>query len=145
MQFYLFFLGLSNSLFHPAASAMVADVTAPEKKNRGIWFITNGTQYRCCDWSDNGSISSCVVKEPCVYYCLFYNAIFMRYLYYFLFKRRCQRGQIRKNIKKRNLGQFGKIVMRDKALMIYLLAGIIISMGVFLKRKACCHYILIMK
>ncbi len=42
MRFYQFFLGLSNSLFHPAASAMVADVTVPEKKNRSIWFVADG-------------------------------------------------------------------------------------------------------
>ena len=36
------FLGLSNSLFHPAASAMVADVTAPEKRTEGIRFIADG-------------------------------------------------------------------------------------------------------
>lgn len=32
------FLGLSNSLFHPAASAMVADVTAPEKEQRHMVY-----------------------------------------------------------------------------------------------------------
>lgn len=34
-------LGLSNSLFHPAASAMVADVTAPEKEQKHMV---------CCGW-----------------------------------------------------------------------------------------------
>lgn len=35
------FLGLSNSLFHPAASAMVADVTAPEKEQKHMVY---------CEW-----------------------------------------------------------------------------------------------
>ncbi len=69
------FLGLSNSLFHPAASAMVADVTAPEKRTEAYGLLRMGHNIGCCNWSDNGGFSSYVIEEPCVYYCRIYDVI----------------------------------------------------------------------
>ena len=87
-----------------------------------------GHNIGLCDWSDNGSISSCVVKEPCVYYCLFYNAI-LCVTCITSYSRDDAKRTDREEHKEKESGAVWKIVMRDKALMIYLLAGIIISMG----------------
>ncbi len=54
---------------------MVADVTAPEKRTEAYGLLRMGHNIGAAIGPIMGSISSCVVKEPCVYYCLIYNAI----------------------------------------------------------------------
>ena len=73
------FLGLSNSLFHPAASAMVADVTAPEKRTEAYGLLRMGHNIGAAI-RNNGSISSCFI-EDLLLLSLRRQCYFMHYLY----------------------------------------------------------------
>jgi MFS family permease len=120
------FLGLSNSLFHPAASAMVADVTAPEKRTEAYGLLRMGHNIGAAIGPIMGA-SVVVLSKNLVFIIASSTMLFYALLVLILIQETMPKAADKKEEKES--GAVWKILMRDKALMIYLLAGIIISMG----------------
>ncbi|CAM4199332.1 MFS transporter [Bacillus luti] len=122
------FLGLSNSLFHPAASAMVADVTAPEKRTEAYGLLRMGHNIGAAIGPIMGA-SVVVLSKNLVFIIASSTMLFYALLVLLLIQETMPKDTNKEeNIEKESVAVW-KIVMRDKALMIYLLAGIVISMG----------------
>ncbi|HDR7326451.1 MULTISPECIES: MDR family MFS transporter [Bacillus] len=123
------FLGLSNSLFHPAASAMVADVTAPEKRTEAYGLLRMGHNIGAAIGPIMGA-SVVMLSKNLVFIIASSTMLFYALLVLILIQETMPKAADKKeeNAEKES-GAVWKVLMRDKALMIYLLAGIIISMG----------------
>lgn len=123
------FLGLSNSLFHPAASAMVADVTAPEKRTEAYGLLRMGHNIGAAIGPIMG-VSVVVLSKNLVFIIASSTMLFYALLVLIFIQETMPKAADKKEEnEERESGAVWKILMRDKALMIYLLAGIIISMG----------------
>ncbi|GAB6432877.1 MFS transporter [Bacillus luti] len=122
------FLGLSNSLFHPAASAMVADVTAPEKRTEAYGLLRMGHNIGAAIGPIMGA-SVVVLSKNLVFIIASSTMLFYALLVLFLIQETMPKETNKEENIEKESGAVWKIVMRDKALMIYLLAGIVISMG----------------
>ncbi|KEK22396.1 MDR family MFS transporter [Bacillus gaemokensis] len=123
------FLGLSNSLFHPAASAMVADVTLPEKRTEAYGLLRMGHNIGAAIGPIMGA-SVVVLSKNLVFIIASSTMLFYALLVLLLIQETMPKvmKEDRKNQEEES-GSVWKVVLRDKVLMIYLLAGIIISMG----------------
>ncbi|WP_242145810.1 MULTISPECIES: MFS transporter [unclassified Bacillus cereus group] len=122
-------LGFSNSLFHPAASAMVADVTAPEKRTEAYGLLRMGHNIGAAIGPILGSLVV-VLSKDLVFIIAASTMLFYTLLVFILIREtmpKAQVGQAKSESKQR--GSVWKVVLKDRVLMIYLLAGIIISMG----------------
>lgn len=122
------FLGLSNSLFHPAASAMVADVTTPEKRTEAYGLLRMGHNIGAAIGPIMGA-SVVVLSKNLVFIIASSTMLFYALLVFVLIQETIPKGMNKEENKEKESGAIWKIVMQDKALMTYLLAGIIISMG----------------
>ncbi|WP_395761687.1 MDR family MFS transporter [Bacillus sp. 3G2] len=122
------FLGLSNSLFHPAASAMVADVTIPEKRTEAYGLLRMGHNIGAAIGPIMGA-SVVMFSKNLVFIIASSTMLFYALLVFILIQETMPKNANKDENKEKESGAVWKIVMRDKALMIYLLAGIIISMG----------------
>ncbi|MDP7992830.1 MFS transporter [Bacillus sp. MHSD_36] len=122
------FLGLSNSLFHPAASAMVADVTAPEKRTEAYGLLRMGHNIGAAIGPIMGA-SVVMLSKNLVFIIASSTMLFYALLVFILIQETMPKSANKEEDKEKESGAVWKIVLRDKALMIYLLAGIIISMG----------------
>ncbi|WP_439020800.1 MDR family MFS transporter [Bacillus thuringiensis] len=122
------FLGLSNSLFHPAASAMVADVTKPEKRTEAYGLLRMGHNIGAAIGPIMGA-SVVVLSKNLVFIIASSTMLFYALLVLLLIQETMPKGTNKEENIEKESGAVWKIVMRDKALMIYLLAGIVISMG----------------
>ncbi|PFS52759.1 MFS transporter [Bacillus cereus] len=123
------FLGLSNSLFHPAASAMVADVTAPEKRTEAYGLLRMGYNIGAAIGPIMGA-SVVVLSKNFVFIIASSTMLFYALMVLFLIQETMPKvtDENPENKGEKTVAVW-KIVFRDKVLMIYLLAGIIISMG----------------
>lgn len=122
------FLGLSNSLFHPAASAMVADVTAPEKRTEAYGLLRMGHNIGAAIGPIMGA-SIVMLSKNLVFIIAASTMLFYALLVFVLIQETMPKSTNKEGDTEKESGAVWKIVLRDKALMIYLLAGIIISMG----------------
>ncbi|KFN01257.1 MFS transporter [Bacillus clarus] len=123
------FLGLSNSLFHPAASAMVADVTAPEKRTEAYGLLRMGHNIGAAIGPIMGA-SVVVLSKNLVFIIASSTMLFYALIVLVLIQETIPKVMDKNPENKgEKTGAVWKIVFQDKALMIYLLAGIIISMG----------------
>ncbi|WP_088014561.1 MDR family MFS transporter [Gottfriedia acidiceleris] len=124
-------LGISNSFFSPAASAMVADVTEPEERTEAYGLLRVG--------SNVGTVIGPLLGSSVVYFSkdsLFYIAAITLGLYsiaqLILLK---ETLPAEKNVKEKNevtkipLKKVMKIISSDKLLLFYVATGVIISMG----------------
>ncbi|BCB35331.1 multidrug resistance protein B [Bacillus cereus] len=122
------FLGLSNSLFHPAASAMVADVTAPEKRTEAYGLLRMGHNIGAAIGPIMGA-SVVMLSKNLVFIIASSTMLFYALLVFVLIQETMPKSANKEEDNEKESGVVWKIVLRDKTLMIYLLAGIIISMG----------------
>ncbi|WAI14844.1 MDR family MFS transporter [Bacillus cereus] len=122
------FLGLSNSLFHPAASAMVADVTAPEKRTEAYGLLRMGHNIGAAIGPIMGA-SVVMLSKNLVFIIASSTMLFYALLVFVLIQETMPKSANKEEDNEKESRVVWKIVLRDKALMIYLLAGIIISMG----------------
>ncbi|MEE6453087.1 MFS transporter [Gottfriedia acidiceleris] len=124
-------LGISNSFFSPAASAMVADVTEQEKRTEAYGLLRVG--------SNVGTVIGPLLGSSVVYFSkdsLFYIAAITLGLYsiaqLILLK---ETLPAEKNVKEKNevtkipFKKVMKIIRSDKLLIFYVATGVIISMG----------------
>lgn len=120
-------LGLSNSLFHPAASAMVADVTAPEKRTEAYGLLRMGHNIGAAIGPIMGA-SVVVLSKNIVFIIASSTMLFYALLVLILIQETMPKTVLKEE-KDKESGSVWKVVLQDKVLVIYLLAGVIISMG----------------
>ncbi|SFJ48211.1 MULTISPECIES: MFS transporter [unclassified Bacillus (in: firmicutes)] len=122
-------LGLSNSLFHPAASAMVADVTEPEKRTEAYGLLRMGHNIGAAIGPILGA-SVALLSKTVIFMIASSSMLFYALLVLLLIQETMPKGAITQTNKEGETKQsVWKVVFQDKILLIYLLAGIVISMG----------------
>lgn len=121
-------LGLCNSLFHPAASAMVADVTAPEKRTEAYGLLRMGYNIGAALGPIMGA-SVVVLSKDLVFMIAASTMMFYAFLLFVFLKETKPNIIEQKEQMRKESGADWKVVLQDKVLLVYLLAGIIISMG----------------
>ncbi|WP_088044311.1 MFS transporter [Bacillus sp. EAC] len=124
-------LGISNSFFNPAASAMVADVTEPEERTEAYGLLRVGSNF--------GTVIGPLLGSSIVFFSkdsLFYIAATALGLYsiaqLFLLKETLPVGNKTKNENEGSkipLKKVMNIILADKLLLFYVATGVIISMG----------------
>jgi MFS family permease len=124
-------LGISNSFFNPAASAMVADVTEPEERTEAFGLLRVGSNFGTVIGPLLGSSIVFLSKDS-----LFYIAATALGLYsivqFLLLKETLPIGNVKSEEKsqtKMPLKKVVNIIISDKLLLFYVTTGIIISMG----------------
>jgi MFS family permease len=122
------FFGLLNSLFHPAVSAMVADVTEPEKRSEAYGLLRMGHNIGAALGPLFGA--SIIVLSKTVIFVIAASALFVYSLIVFLFIRETK-PQYKEQEKGENpsLPSPFEVMLRDKLLLMFILTGVIISMG----------------
>ncbi|MGI2762704.1 MDR family MFS transporter [Bacillus cytotoxicus] len=122
-------LGFSNSLFHPAASAMVADVTAPEKRTEAYGLLRMGHNIGAAIGPILGSLVV-ILSKDLVFMIAASTMLFYALLVFLLIRETMPKAQIAQSKgESKQRGSVWRVVLKDRVLMVYLLAGIIISMG----------------
>ena len=122
-------LGLSNSLFHPAASAMVADVTEPEKRTEAYGLLRMGHNIGAAIGPIIGA-SVVLLSKTVIFIIASSSMLFYALLVLLLIQETMPKGVTTQTSKEEETKQsVWKVVFQDKILLIYILAGIVISMG----------------
>ncbi len=125
------FLGFFNSLFHPAASAMVADVTAPDKRTEAFGLLRMGHNIGAAIGPLLGA--SVVIFSKSVIFMIsaasmfFYALIVMIWIKESLPKKEKSRSVEKKEEEK--LPSPFQIILRDKLLFVFIITGVVISMS----------------
>lgn len=124
-------LGISNSFFHPAASAMVADVTTEEKRTEAFGLLRVGNNC--------GTVIGPLLGSSIVYFSkdsLFYIASIALCIYsivqFFMLKETLpmnKKDEQNNKLNKIPLKMVVRIIVSDNLLLFYVATGVIISMG----------------
>ncbi|MFD3450437.1 MDR family MFS transporter [Microbacteriaceae bacterium 4G12] len=120
-------MGLCNSLFHPAASAMVADVTEPEKRTEAYGLLRMGHNIGAAIGPIIGAAIVAVSKT--VIFMITASSLFFYCLLVAVFIRETLPNAKKEEEKQQNKSSVWKVLWQDKVLLIYILTGIVISMG----------------
>ncbi|MGX8176995.1 MFS transporter [Exiguobacterium sp. s192] len=119
-------LGLTNSLFHPAASAMVADVTPPERLNESFGLLRMGHNVGAAFGPLIGS-AVLFVDRSLIFYAA--AAVFFVYaLVLLIFIQETKPDQIEHTGDEPKLSAF-TVLRKDNVFLIFIAAGVFISMG----------------
>jgi MFS family permease len=130
------FLGFFNSLFHPAASAMVADVTEPDKRTEAFGLLRMGHNIGAAIGPLIGA--SVVVFSKSVIFMIsamsmfFYAAIVLIWIKESLPKAdkiTPDEKNTRTSENKEKLPSPFQVIFRDKLLFVFILTGVILSMS----------------
>lgn len=118
-------LGLTNSLFHPAASAMVADVTEPEQLNEAFGLLRMGHNIGAAFGPLLGSAVLFIDRQY-----IFFSAAFVFILYALVLGR-----WIRETLPETTEHETPsnrdvlRVFYNDRIFLVFIFAGIFISMG----------------
>jgi MFS family permease len=121
--------GLLNSLFHPAVSAMVVDVTPPEKRPEAYGLLRMGHNIGAALGPLLGA--SIIVLSKTVIFVTAASTLFV-YSAIVLFFIRETKPHYEKEKEKEDESPFPsplKVLFHDKLLLMFILTGVIISMG----------------
>jgi MFS family permease len=125
------FFGLFNSLFHPAASAMVADVTPPEKRTEAFGLLRMGHNIGAAIGPLLGA--SIIFFSKAVVFLIASASVFIYAIIVFIF---ISETLPKANVKTENetgtkekLPNAVQVLFMDKLLLIFILTGVIISMS----------------
>ncbi|WP_261134132.1 MFS transporter [Bacillus sp. Marseille-Q3570] len=127
------FLGFFNSLFHPAASAMVADVTSPEKRTEAFGLLRMGHNIGAAIGPLIGA--SVVIFSKSVIFMIsaasmfFYAAIVLIWIKESLPKKEKSQNNSKEAQKEENLPSPFQVILRDKLLFVFIITGVVISMS----------------
>lgn len=120
-------MGLFNSLFDPAASAMVADVTPKEKRTEAYGLLRMGHNIGTAIGPIIG-ISVFTFSKEILFIGTSVTLIFYGLLVLFGMKETLPEV-VEKEVKDKNLPSTFQVLWRDKLLLMFILAGIVVSMG----------------
>ncbi|WP_044022400.1 MDR family MFS transporter [Bacillus sp. SG-1] len=127
------FLGFFNSLFHPAASAMVADVTAPDKRTEAFGLLRLGHNLGAAIGPLIGA--SIIVFSKAIIFLIAAGSVFLYaimvalFIYESLPKRDRDESLDEANQEKEDLPSPLQVLFRDKVLLIFVMTGVVISMS----------------
>lgn len=128
------FLGFFNSLFHPAASAMVADVTEPSKRTEAFGLLRMGHNIGAAIGPLIGA--SVVLFSKSVIFMISSMSMFFYALIVLIWiKESLPKSDKKENSdndpseKEEKLPSPFKVILRDKLLFIFIITGVIISMS----------------
>lgn len=128
------FLGFFNSLFHPAASAMVADVTEPEKRTEAFGLLRMGHNIGAAIGPLIGAsvvlFSKSIIFMVSAMSMFFYALIVLIWIRESLPKSKAnaqENDQIEKGEEK--LPSPFQVIFRDKLLFVFIITGVVISMS----------------
>lgn len=122
-------LGLSNSLFHPAASAMVADVTEPEKRTEAYGLLRMGHNIGAAVGPLLGA-SVVIVSKNIIFIAASSTMLLYTLLVIFFIQETMPKDAVKSEKEEQPVKQsVWKVLLQDKILLIYILTGIVISMG----------------
>ncbi|MBO9131386.1 MFS transporter [Bacillus sp. 165] len=125
-------MGLCNSLFHPAASAMVADVTEPAKRTEAFGLLRMGHNIGAAIGPIIGA-SIVMISKNVIFITTASSLLFYAILVAVFIRETLPEGQRDKTQENEEIEEdvppVWKVVLQDKALLTYILAGIVISMG----------------
>ncbi|TCI50807.1 MFS transporter [Exiguobacterium sp. SH5S13] len=118
-------LGLTNSLFHPAASAMVADVTEPEQMNEAFGLLRMGHNIGAAFGPLLGSAVLFIDRQY-----IFFTAAFVFALYALVLGRFIRESlpETTGQDKPSNRDVL-RVFYNDKVFLVFIFAGVFISMG----------------
>ena len=118
-------LGLTNSLFHPAASAMVADVTEPDQMNEAFGLLRMGHNIGAALGPLLGSAVLFIDRQY-----IFYSAALVFVMYALVLGR-----YIRESLPETTEADTPsnrdvlRVFYNDKVFLVFIFAGVFISMG----------------
>lgn len=122
-------LGLCNSLFHPAASAMVADVTEPEKRTEAYGLLRMGHNIGAAVGPILGA-SVVAVSKTVIFITAASSLLFYAVLVALFIRETLPKREKKQELEEKRDGPPAwKVILKDKVLMIYIFTGIVISMG----------------
>ncbi|MCF6137314.1 MDR family MFS transporter [Pseudalkalibacillus berkeleyi] len=128
------FLGFFNSLFHPAASAMVADVTEPDKRTEAFGLLRMGHNIGAAIGPLIGAsvvlFSKSIIFMVSAMSMFFYALIVLIWIRESLPKTKT-RGQENDKTEKveEKLPSPFQVIFRDKLLFVFIITGVVISMS----------------
>lgn len=121
-------LGLCNSLFHPAASAMVADVTEPEKRTEAYGLLRMGHNIGAAIGPILGA-SVVAVSKNVIFIAAASSLLFYTLLVALFIQETMPQSKEKEKGEKLEVPPVWKVLLKDRVLLVYILTGIIISMG----------------
>ncbi|MGM9988976.1 MAG: MDR family MFS transporter [Bacillaceae bacterium] len=119
--------GIWNSLFHPAASAMVADVTAEEKRTEAYGLLRMGHNIGAAIGPLIGA-SVIVFSKETIFLVSASSHFFYCLLLLFMIKETLPKN-IQKPKQEEEKQSILRVIINDKLLLFFIVTGIIISMG----------------
>ncbi len=127
------FMGFFNSLFHPAASAMVADVTAPDKRTEAFGLLRLGHNIGAAIGPLIGAsiivISKSVIFLIAAGTVFVYSLVVLLFIYESLPKKDKKDSLLDSNNQAEKLPSPFKVLIQDKVLLVFVLTGVVISMS----------------
>ncbi|WP_408011681.1 MDR family MFS transporter [Pseudalkalibacillus sp. A8] len=125
------FLGFFNSLFHPAASAMVADVTAPDKRTEAFGLLRMGHNIGAAIGPLLGA--SVVIFSKAVIFMISAGSMFFYAMIVLIWiKESLPKKEKSKSVEKEEeekLPSPFKVILQDKLLFVFIITGVVISMS----------------
>jgi MFS family permease len=127
------FMGFFNSLFHPAASAMVADVTAPDKRTEAFGLLRLGHNVGAAVGPLIGA--SIIVFSKSLIFLIAAGSVFIYsivvaiFIYESLPKRDRKSSLLDEEQEKEDLPSPLQVLLNDKLLLVFVLTGVVISMS----------------
>ncbi len=127
------FMGFFNSLFHPAASAMVADVTKPENRTEAFGLLRLGHNIGAAIGPLLG-VSIIVFSKSVIFMIaassvLLYSIVVALFIYESLPKKDIKDSVKNYNQEKEKLPSPLQVLFQDKILLSFVLTGVVISMS----------------
>ncbi|MCP3740235.1 MDR family MFS transporter [Rossellomorea sp. BNER] len=127
------FMGFFNSLFHPAASAMVADVTAPDQRTEAFGLLRLGHNIGAATGPLIGAsiiiFSKAIIFMIAAGSVLIYSIVVAMFIYESLPKKERKDSLIEQEEVKEDMPSPFKVLLQDKVLLIFVLTGVVISMS----------------
>ncbi|MBA4493958.1 MDR family MFS transporter [Paenactinomyces guangxiensis] len=120
-------MGFFNSLFHPAASAMVTDVTESENRTEAFGLLRMGHNIGAAIGPLIGA--TIVVLSKAVIFLSAAATLIIYSLIVLFFIRETLPAQKQPDSQKDDFSSSLKILLRDKVLALFVVTGIVISMG----------------
>jgi MFS family permease len=127
------FMGFFNSLFHPAASAMVADVTPPDKRTEAFGLLRLGHNVGAAIGPLIGAsiivFSKAIIFIIAATSVILYAVVVALFIYESLPKKERKDSILEVDETKEDLPSPFQVLLQDKILLVFILTGVVISMS----------------
>ncbi|KUP06840.1 MFS transporter [Bacillus coahuilensis p1.1.43] len=124
-------LGFFNSLFHPAASAMVADVTTPEQRNEAFGLLRMGHNIGAAIGPLLGA-SIIFFSKSIIFLITASTVTFYAFIVFIFIKETLPKSELVKEHAKQSTEKIPSpfsVLWKDRLLLVFVLTGVVISMS----------------